>query len=101
MQTKVFTASCTFSTCHTIAGGGAGGLQLEPTVAYKQLVGAAATVGTHTRVIPNDLTGSYLIEKLTKAAPAAGARMPLGGDPVDPTQLKLVQDWISAGAKND
>lgn len=101
VQTQVFTASCVFSSCHS-ALSQAGGLSLAPGTAYGSLVNVAATGPTgRTRVVPGDLSGSYLIDKLTLTAPAVGGRMPLGGDPVDAAQLKVVKDWISAGAKND
>ena len=102
LQTKVFAPSCNFSTCHVAAGGGAGGLKLEATVSYQQLVNSPAT-GTagRTRVVPGDLKLSYLIEKLTSATPAAGVRMPQGGDPLEAERLDLIKAWIVAGAKND
>jgi hypothetical protein len=103
VQAQVFSPSCTFSACHSGLAG-AGGLNLESGNAYAQLVGRMATGTTgRTLVKPSDSSaaGSYLIEKLTATAPAAGVRMPSGGDPLEPNRLQLVKDWISAGAQNN
>src|SRR4051794_40165777 len=77
VQTKVFTASCTFSACHR-GPTGAGNLILDEGKAYDQLVNAKAAgagVTDRIRVVPGDLNASYLIEKLTNAKPTVGDRM--------------------------
>ena len=102
VKQQVFTASCTFSSCHNKIAGGAGGLQLDSAVAYQQLVGVpAAGVTGRLRVVAGDLDASYLIEKLTRPTPSAGGRMPLGAEGLDAARLQLVRDWVSAGAKDD
>lgn len=100
LQDKVFTPSCVFSTCHDSAGGG--GLVLTGSRSYSQLVGVAS-VGApgRTRVVAGDVANSYLIEKLSKAVPAAGVQMPQGGDGLEADRLELIKAWITAGAKND
>jgi hypothetical protein len=102
VQTRVFSVSCTFSACHDAASSQQG-LNLSVGSAYSNLVNAPATgpMGNRVRVIPGDVKNSYLIEKLTSTTPAAGARMPSNGDPLEPDRLQLVEDWIMGGAKND
>ena len=100
VQDKVFTPSCVFSTCHDAAGGG--GLVLTGSRAHAQLVGVPSVgAPTRTRVVAGDVANSYLVEKLSKAVPAAGALMPQGGDGLEADRLELIKAWIAAGAKND
>jgi hypothetical protein len=100
VQSKVFTPSCVFATCHDAQA--AGGLSLVSGESYRNLVGVKS-VGApeRTRVIAGDVMNSYVIEKLTKAMPEAGVQMPQNGFPLEPDRLQLVKDWISAGAEND
>ena len=85
--------------CH-LEGGQNGGLVLEEGRAYKNLVGAMSTGSGLHRVEPGDPEKSYLMHKLrgTQASVGGGARMPLGGAPVDQATLGKIEAWIRAGA---
>ncbi len=48
-------------------------------------------------IVPGDPRASELIERITTDDPAR--RMPLGGDRLADRQIKLLDEWISAGAK--
>lgn len=99
VDAEILKPSCAFSICH--GGGSSGGLSLTGDAAddYAALVNVAAT-GTagETLVIPNDPDGSYLIKKLEDASDIAGDVMPSTGA-LSADQIKLVRDWIAAGAK--
>lgn len=53
------------------------------------------------RVSAGDPDASYLVRKLEGAAGITGARMPLGGPPLDPALIANVRAWITAGAQNN
>jgi hypothetical protein len=100
VQSSVFSLSCTFSSCHA-GGSAAGELNLEPGKAWASLVNHAASgKPDRTRVVPGDLTASYLVDKLEGRAGIAGASMP-PGQQLDASQLQQLKEWITAGAVND
>jgi mono/diheme cytochrome c family protein len=87
--------------CHTSTGRApAGGLNLNPDVAYDQLVNAvSARKPGAVRVIPGDPDNSYVVEKLEGAASIVGARMPINGPPfLTDGQIKIIRRWIAIGA---
>ena len=87
--------------CHTSTGRApAGGLNLNPDVAYEQLVNAAsARKPGALRVIPRDPDNSYVVQKLEGAASIVGARMPINGPPfLTDGQVKIIRRWIAIGA---
>lgn len=91
---------CTASDCH---GSGQGGLTMTSAAnAYGNLVGrpAAGRAG-ETLVVPGDAAASYLVKKLEGASGIAGARMPLGGQPLDNIDLTNIRNWINRGANNN
>lgn len=49
-------------------------------------------------VRPGEPDRSYLVMKVEGALGIAGARMPLGRDPLLPADIQLIREWISAGA---
>ena len=99
LEKSTFTPSCAFATCHkTVAP--VNGLDLEGTGLYARLVDVQSTVPGKKLVVAGDLKASYLIEKLTAAAPAVGTQMPPGA-PLDAADLEQIKAWVSAGAKND
>lgn len=70
--------------------------------AHANLVNRAATgAPNETRVIPGNAAGSYLVKKLEGAAGIVGARMPLGGSPLDSIDMNNIRNWINQGAKNN
>lgn len=102
LQTTIFTPTC--SGCHT--GGGASlpsSMNLSSAAdSFAALVGVASTQQPSLqRVNPGNPDDSYLVRKLEGAAGISGARMPLGGAPLDPALIADVRAWISAGAPNN
>jgi uncharacterized protein (TIGR03118 family) len=106
LQATYFTPIC--SGCHTgtasaTRADGLPGIQNLTSAAnsYTALVGVASLeVGSLNRVTPGDATNSYIIQKLEGTA-ASGARMPLGGPYLTPTQIDQFKSWINAGAANN
>ena len=96
---EIFTRrGCTASGCH---GGGAGGLTMtSASGAFTQLVGVVSNASGEVRVIPGDPANSYLVKKL-EGRQSVGARMPLGGAPLDSIDLTNIRNWIGKGAKNN
>jgi hypothetical protein len=102
LQTTIFTPSC--SGCHT--GGGASlpsSMNLSNAAAsFAALVGVASTEqGSLQRVNASNPDASYLVRKLEGGPSITGARMPLGGAPLDPALIANVRAWITAGALNN
>ncbi len=87
--------------CHTSTGRNpSGGLNLNPDVAYQQLVNAASTGKPGAvRVIPGDPDSSYLVHKLEGATDIVGRRMPLNSPTfLTDGQVKIIRRWIAIGA---
>jgi len=57
--------------------------------------------GTRKRVVASNAAASTLVDKVKNATPACGSRMPLGGAALDAAQIKMIEDWINAGALNN
>lgn len=100
---NVIQGACT--SCHT--SGHSTGLNLSTKAdAYTNLVNkAAGTGGTtscagKTRVTPGAVAASLFWSKIDHSA-ACGNNMPLGGGKLSADKIKLVGDWIAAGAKDD
>ncbi len=96
IQAEIFSI-CT--TCH----GASGGLNLEPAVAYDNIVNVESRQTTLNRVVPGNPDASYLYQKLfEKANPGSfaiqGEGMPRLGGPLSNEQLQALALWISAGA---
>ena len=89
---------CTASQCHGVARNA--GLDLRAGSAHANLVNVTAQgAGGETRVIPGDAQNSYLVKKLEGRG--AGSLMPLGGTPLDNTDLTNIRNWINQGASNN
>lgn len=98
---EIFTRrGCTASNCH---GSGQGGLTMtSASNAYGNLVDQPASGRAgETLVVPGNAAASYLVKKLEGASGIAGARMPLGGQPLDNIDLTNVKNWINQGANNN
>jgi hypothetical protein len=89
---------CTNAACHGAAT--AAGLNLQTGASYGNLVNVMATSESVVRVTPANADGSYLVIKL-EGRQAVGARMPLGGQPLDQTDLTNIRNWITQGANNN
>ena len=76
------------------------GLNLQAGASYSNLVNVMATSEPVVRVIPSDADGSYLVVKL-ESRQTVGASMPLGGQPLDQTDITNIRNWITQGANNN
>ncbi len=102
LQSTIFTPSC--SGCHT--GGGSSlpsSMNLSNAAAtHAALVGVASTEQPSLqRVTAGNPDASYLVRKIEGGPDITGARMPLGGAPLDATLIANVRAWITAGAPNN
>ena len=95
--------------CHAMQTIG-GGLVFNPTDragTYQALVGPTSqgTLGSQcagkTYVVPGMPDSSLLYDKLSKATPSCGARMPASGAVLSDMEIETVRAWIAAGAMND
>jgi hypothetical protein len=91
--------------CHSSSGGRVPpvGLNLEPGVAYANLVGVASRQKPELlRVAPGDPENSYLVHKLEGRADIVGQRMPRTAGPfLTEGQLMVIRRWIALGAPNN
>ena len=79
-------------------------MKLAPKVAYATLVGVKATETSLKRIEPGKPDQSYVVRKLEGthvAVGGTGERMPMGGDPLPPEQMKAIRAWIEQGAQNN
>jgi hypothetical protein len=107
IQSTIFTPTCAVTFCHSAQLPGsipAGNLDLTAAKSFAQLVGvasdnAAARDAGNPRVDPGNPDNSFLVIKL-EGPPSIffGSQMPQGLPALSATQIKLVRDWISAGA---
>ncbi|HYQ29048.1 MAG TPA: hypothetical protein VER04_17580 [Polyangiaceae bacterium] len=120
VRSEVLLPSCALSTsCHQ-GSSASGRLQLdgEAKAIRARLVGRTSAVNAgETLVVPGNPDESYLYRKLTGqladlpcanaadpdglAATACGERMPYDSTPLSEAKLRLVHDWIAAGALDD
>ncbi len=97
---KFFRTSCLGSGCHTSVSG-AGGLVLEGTRPYADLVNSVSLVSKETlmRVKPGDPDRSFLMRKLEgNLVTGEGDPMPHGGGTLPASQIRLIRHWIEDGA---
>ena len=102
IQTQIFDPGCI--SCHTDVGRTpSGGMNLKAGTAFSSLVGVSSSrLAGAVRVIAGNASGSYLVQKLEGTAGIAGSRMPLNGPPyLSDAQVKMIKDWITAGALNN
>jgi hypothetical protein len=96
-------AKCATSTgCHAGPNSTGYGLDMSSaTAAYAGLVNKPSVgIQGATRVKPGNPAGSLMIQVLQGAVPPV-QRMPLTGAPLTTAQIKLISDWIAAGAPNN
>jgi hypothetical protein len=96
IESKVFSQSCVFSSCH---GGPTprDGLSLVPPTYGRIVNQPARAVAGRVLVAPGDPGASYLLEKIANAHPTAGEQMP-PKQPLDATAIHAIRGWIEAGA---
>jgi len=105
IQSAIFEVTCVSPGCHN-AIDQSGGLVLQGSVAYANLVGVtpvnlAARQAGMLRVDPGNPANSFLLTKLTLPAafdPQLGSRMPFGKSPLSADEIQLISDWITQGA---
>ncbi len=90
----LFSASCAGGACHL--GQRTSGVELTSWETTMSSVGRAYGAWV---VVPFAAAASPLYDKISNAAPAHGARMPLGRPPLDAVDIELVARWIDAGAR--
>jgi hypothetical protein len=95
----ILTAGCT-TNCHS-GKRPAGGLGLEASVAYAEMVGVTSTCGGRKHVAPGQPDASYLINKLTGIGMCSGSVMPKADGMLPATQVDLIRAWICQGAPNN
>ncbi len=95
----IFTLTCTRANCHE-GPMPPEDLNLEPGMAYVNLVGVTSSQTMLKRVDPGMSDLSYLIMKLEQDNPPVGSRMPQGGPFLD-IEVLLIRDWIDQGAPNN
>jgi hypothetical protein len=86
------------TSCH----GGTAGLYLTKGQSYANLVNVQAQAGLcigRKRVQPGDASSSVLFLRVSGFT--CGDRMPQGGNPISPTDVNLIRDWINQGAQNN
>jgi hypothetical protein len=99
IETEIFARNCTFSSCHG-ASAPQQGMSLVPP-AHAAISGVPSTeVPSMMRVAPGDPDASYLLQKITSAAPVDGVRMP-PDQPLAPHKIEAIRLWIAAGAQDD
>jgi hypothetical protein len=79
--------------------------QLDPDVAYANLVGQPALGATMSLVEPYAPESSYLVLKLQGTQASAGgggdAMPPTGSERLDEADIAAIEAWIANGAPND
>jgi len=103
IQRHVITPGCGRDTCHNTSQP-AHQLSLAPGESHAALVGVApfnvpASNAGKLRVDPGNPDNSFLLDKLQgKLDSFEGERMPFGLRPLKKTHIRLIEDWIAAGA---
>ena len=99
VQEIVNRRGCASGSCH--GSSQSAGLDLRTGNSFASLVGVTSTQEpSRTRVVAGDADNSYLVIKL-EGRQSVGARMPLGGTPLDNTDLTNIKNWINRGANNN
>jgi hypothetical protein len=97
IQAAVFTPTCATAGCHT-GNDPPEGLRLDEGFSFDNLVDVPSSeVPELLRVEPGNPDDSYLVQKIEGTA-AEGARMPLGGPPLDQNLIDDIREWITNDA---
>ena len=67
---------------------------------YQATINSTAETYNKALVIPGDVAGSPLVDKIL-ANPQFGIRMPDGGPPLSTTQIQTISTWVEEGALNN
>lgn len=89
------------SNCHVNFGSAPSAeLSLNAEDSWIELVDIPSVqVAGRTRVLPGQVTASYLFEKVNCEQPAVGTRMPRGRIAIPFGEQALIRDWIQQGAR--
>ncbi len=100
IQDNIFTPICT--QCH-LGESPAGGLNLEESNSFSNLVGVKRPTGSEIRVVAGDADSSFIIDKLegNNLGDNRGSRMPLGGPFLEQSTVDVLRDWIDEGAEDN
>jgi hypothetical protein len=90
----LFEERCGTSNCHAAGGTLAAALDLTSPGVEDRVSGAPGNNCVGVLADPADPESSLLYSKLV-ATPTCGARMPLGGEPLNEDELDCMRDWIS------
>ncbi len=95
----IFNSRCV--ECHNSVNT-SGGLNLEPSVSFDNLVNIASSQQPDlNRIEPNNANNSYLVRKVRGSQDGAiisGGQMPLGGPPLTAGQIASIESWVNDGA---
>ena len=91
----IFLSSCGGVGCHVNES--VNGVDLTN---YQAVINSFAETYNKALVIPGDVAGSPLIEKI-RANPSFGVRMPDGGPPLSNAQIEIISTWVEEGASNN
>ncbi|MBX2820228.1 MAG: hypothetical protein KTR29_11125 [Rhodothermaceae bacterium] len=91
----IFVSTCGGTGCHINEAVN----QVELTN-YQRTISSFAETYNKALVIPGDVAGSPLIDKIL-ANPQFGIRMPDGGPPLSNTQIETISTWVEEGALNN
>ena len=110
----IFSASCTFGSCHGSPSAGNNGIYLgkrgstedAATVHAALVEKSSSKLPSMKYVKPFDAENSYLLHKLGGefcgipqcAGGKCGERMPRGGDALDAASMEIIEAWIAQGA---
>jgi hypothetical protein len=104
IQKMIFTpTSCARSTCHNVQQD-PHDMSLSPGEAYANLVDVApanfvANAAGRLRVDSGNVANSFIVQKLRGTlAPGEGERMPFGLKKLPELNIRLIEEWIAAGA---
>jgi hypothetical protein len=87
-------STCGVAGCHVPASD-AGGLSISNDAQwFVDLVNVPASPPGEIRVAPGDALSSYVIKKLRGSPGISGSQMPLGGDPLEETEIEMIENWI-------
>ncbi len=100
IQANIFTPICV--QCH-VGENPAGGLNLEDTNSFVNLVGTKRLFDKEIRVVAGDADSSFIIDKLenNNLGGSRGEQMPLGGPVLEKATIDVIRQWIDAGAENN
>ena len=92
-------ASCAGNGCHTGMMPAASLNLSSASIGQTELVNATSTQCTTKLLVkPNDLAGSYLLNKLLGTGMCQGSQMPKAGVSLTQSELETIRAWISTGA---